>query len=167
MGKSTMHHHFNKTDVILYRGAFNYGCNSVSRYRPQRLASLALSRGKPIILVQIQYRLGPLGFIASHDLATEQTPRSEQSDESYSHLLGNYGFIDQVRALQWVRDHISSFGGDPNDVTAFGVSAGSASIHHHILSGRPLFDRAILMSGSAPTLGPLPFHIYEEAWQNL
>lgn len=52
-------------------------------------------------------------------------------------------------------------------MTAFGISAGSASIHYHILTGSPLFDRAILMSGSAPTLGPLPFDLYEKAWKDL
>ena len=80
--------------------------------------------------------------------------------------FGNFGLVDQIHALEWIRDHISDFGGDPNNVTAFGVSAGSASIHYHILTGNPLFDRAILMSGSAPTVGPLPVTMYEQAWQN-
>jgi carboxylesterase type B len=75
--------------------------------------------------------------------------------------------VDQRNALQWVQDHIEDFGGDPSDVTAFGVSAGSASVHHHILTGDPMFDRAICMSGSAPTLGPLPFKRYQNAWQEL
>jgi carboxylesterase type B len=74
--------------------------------------------------------------------------------------------VDQIHALEWVRDHIGDFGGNPANVTAFGVSAGSASIHYHILTGTPLFDRAILMSGSAPTIGPLPVELYETSWQN-
>jgi carboxylesterase type B len=52
-------------------------------------------------------------------------------------------------------------------ITAFGVSAGSASIYYHTLSGDPLFDRAILMSGGAPTLGPLPHGFHETAWEKL
>lgn len=109
-----------------------------------------------MIIVQIQYRLGPLGFAACDDFLVEDSKGT----------FGNFGFVDQINALEWVRDHISDFGGDPANVTAFGVSAGSASIHDHILTGNPLFDRAILMSGSAPTLGPLPLELYEQAWQN-
>lgn len=148
--------------MILSRGAFNYGANSVGRYRPQRLSQLAKQGGTPIVLVQINYRVGPLGFVASNDLASEQSTTPSETP-----TLGNYGFVDQQNALQWVQDHIHDFGGDPTNVTVFGVSAGSASIHYHILTGSPLFDRAILMSGSAPTLGPLPFKLYEQAWEDL
>jgi carboxylesterase type B len=120
-----------------------------------------------VIVVQIQYRLGPLGFAASNDIRSEQPSLSIPfNNNSPNSTLGNFGFIDQIHALEWVRDHIHDFGGDPGNVTAFGVSAGSASIHHHILTGSPLFDRAILMSGSAPTLGPLPFELYEQSWNN-
>lgn len=52
-------------------------------------------------------------------------------------------------------------------MTAFGISAGSASVHHHILTGDPMFDRGICMSGSAPTLGPLRFERYDKAWQTM
>lgn len=125
----------------------------------------------PVVLVQIQYRLGALGFAASNDLSSELAAGSVngkvQDKDFSSSLAGSYGFIDQRNALEWVRDHIVDFGGDPSNVTVFGVSAGSASIHYHILSGDPLFDRAILMSGSAPTLGPLPLERYETAWQKL
>lgn len=121
-----------------------------------------------MVLVQIQYRLGPLGFAASDDLATEPAQLNGLSNGASRELpAGNFGFVDQIHALEWVRDHIGDFGGDATNVTAFGVSAGSASIHYHILTGSPLFDRGILMSGSAPTLGPLPPHLYEQAWQNL
>lgn len=109
--------------------------------------------------MQVNYRLGPLGFAISDDLVAEQTHSAP--------YLGNFGLLDQQNALRWVQDHIRDFGGDPGRVTAFGVSAGSASIHYHILSGQPLFDRAVMMSGTAGTLGPLPFHLYERAWQDL
>lgn len=141
------------------RGAFNYGANSVARYRSQAFCAYVRSIGKPVVLVQVNYRLGPLGFAISKDLVAEQ----EQS----APYIGNFGLLDQQNALQWVQDHIRDFGGDPDRVTAFGVSAGSASIHYHILSGQPLFDRAVMMSGTAGTLGPLPFHLYERAWQDL
>jgi carboxylesterase type B len=152
--------------LLFYSGAFNYGANSVARYRPVQLSLLAKAEGNPVIVVQIQYRLGPLGFSASNDIRSEQSSPSSTPSSDVNSTFGNFGFVDQIHALEWVRDHIQDFGGDPNNVTAFGVSAGSASIHYHILTGSPLFDRAILMSGSGPTLGPLPIHLYEQSWNN-
>lgn len=70
--------------------------------------------------------------------------------------------MDQRNALEWVRDHIRDFGGDPSNVTAFGISAGSASVHYHILTGAPLFDRAIMMSGSAPITWAVAFQAVPE-----
>lgn len=81
-----------------------------------------------------------------------------------SDYFANFGIVDQRNAFEWVQNHIKDFGGDPSNVIAVGVSAGSASIHLHILSGNPLFDRAILMSGSAPAMGPLPFQFSEAGW---
>lgn len=136
-------------------GAFAFGSNSVARYRPHAFAGQAKSLGKPVILVQINYRLGALGFAASKHITLDTgDPR-----------IGNYGFVDQRNALLWVNAHVQNFGGDPSNITVFGVSAGSASIHHHLLSGAPLFDRAIMMSGVAPTLGPYPLHALEKSWE--
>src|ERR1700712_2320498 len=119
---------------------------------------MARQASQPVILVQIGYRLGALGFAASDDLAQEQAQDSPmQGTDGQNRHVGNYGFIDQRNALRWVQHHVRDFGGDPDNVTAFGISAGSASVHYHILTGDPMFDRAICMSGSAPTLGPLPF----------
>lgn len=126
---------------------------------------MARELGQPIVLVQIGYRLGALGFAASIDLNSQQDTRAHDGD--IHNISGNYGFIDQRNALRWVQKHISGFGGDADNVTAFGISAGSASVHYHILTGDPMFDRAICMSGSAPTLGPLPFNIYDKAWKSL
>ncbi|KUJ20099.1 alpha/beta-hydrolase [Mollisia scopiformis] len=150
--------------VWIHGGAFLHGSNSRPRDRPERLCRLALSNGTPIILVSIQYRVGALGFAASLDLATES-----HRNQHPSHLpsSGNYGLIDQRSALLWIQSHIQGFGGDPNNVTTFGISAGSASIHYHILSGDPLFDRAIMMSGSAPVLGPLPATMFGQAWKEM
>jgi carboxylesterase type B len=139
----------------------------VARYRPHKLSLAARQAGHPVILVQINYRLGPLGFAASEDLLAEGAENPVENGNAESSTVGNYGFIDQRNALRWVQDHIRDFGGDPDNVTAFGISAGSASVHYHILTGDPMFDRAICMSGSAPTLGPLPFERYQQAWQDL
>ena len=90
---------------------------------------------RDMVLVAMQYRLGPLGFMCLPD------------DE----IAGNMGLLDQQLALQWIHDHISYFGGDPDRVTIMGESAGSASVTYHLLSdlSQPLFSQAIAESGSA------------------
>lgn len=90
-----------------------------------------------VVLVTIQYRLGPLGFFAHPALAKEGGP------------LGNQGLLDQRLALQWVQKNIAKFGGDPDNVTIFGESAGSADVCYHMISpgSRGLFHRAISESG--------------------
>ena len=94
------------------------------------------SRG--VILVTMSYRVGMFGYLAHPDLTAE-------SEHGAS---GNYGLMDIVAALEWVRDNIGAFGGDPSRVTAFGVSAGSASIGLLLASPRVqgLFQRTILQS---------------------
>ncbi|XP_043269298.1 uncharacterized protein [Venturia canescens] len=94
-----------------------------------------------IVLVTINYRLGSLGFLATGDAVAP----------------GNIGLKDQVVALQWVRDNIASFGGDPNSVTITGSSAGSRSVPLHMISpmSKGLFHRAISMSGSPIRAEPM------------
>ncbi|CAK7235591.1 Carboxylesterase 5A [Sporothrix bragantina] len=157
--------------VWIHGGAFYFGANSTARQDPERLCQRAQQTGHPVVLVSINYRLGPLGYAASADLATEAGSAKswvglDTPNVDFSPIVGSFGQIDQHNAFRWVQDHIRDFGGDPRNVTAAGVSAGSASIHYHILAGNPLFDRAILMSGAAGALGPLPSFEYERAWQS-
>ena len=93
-----------------------------------------------VVLVSINYRLGPLGFFAHPEL----------SAASPHGVSGNQGFLDQIAALRWVRDNIEAFGGDPNRVTIFGESAGSLSVSTLMASplAAGLFHRAIGQSGS-------------------
>ena len=88
-----------------------------------------------LVLVTLQYRLGPLGWLTTGD---REAP-------------GNYGLQDQILALRWVQDHITQFGGDPDLVTLAGMSAGGASVSYLLLSPQTdgLFHRAVIMSGSA------------------
>ncbi|MEJ8630148.1 carboxylesterase family protein [Sphingomonas sp. I4] len=103
------------------------------------ITSSLVSRG--IVLVSIQYRLGPLGFMAHPALTAESPARAS----------GNYGLMDQQAALRWVRRNIARFGGDPANVTIFGGSAGGQDVGLQQLSpgAKGLFDRAIEQSGTA------------------
>jgi len=98
----------------------------------------ALAR-KGAVLVTINYRLGPLGYLAHPELTAESEHNSS----------GNYGLLDQIAALQWVQRNIASFGGDPNRVTIFGVSAGSWSVSYLVATplAKGLFHQAIGESG--------------------
>jgi para-nitrobenzyl esterase len=103
-----------------------------------------------IILVTANYRLGVFGFMAHPELTRE----------SSHHAAGNYGLMDQIAALRWVRDNIASFGGDPNNITVFGQSAGAQDTSLLMTSplAKGLFHRAIAQSGSGinPPLPSLP-----------
>jgi para-nitrobenzyl esterase len=102
---------------------------------------------KGVVLVTINYRLGVFGFLALPELASEQGGSS-----------GNYGLMDIVAALNWVKKNIASFGGDPNCVTIFGESAGSFAVSTLMTapSAQGLFHRAIGESGAALTAATLP-----------
>lgn len=110
-------------------------------YEANRLydGSLLVSE-QNVVLVTLNYRLGTLGFFAHPDLAAE--------DGSYPYA-GNQGLLDQRAALEWVRDNILAFGGDPEKVTIFGESAGSWNVCAHVVSpmSEGLFHRAISQSG--------------------
>ncbi|MFC3078505.1 carboxylesterase/lipase family protein [Phenylobacterium terrae] len=96
---------------------------------------------KDVVLVTINYRLGRAGWFAHPALTKEGGP------------VGNYGLMDQVQALKWVKDNISAFGGDPRNVTVFGESAGGISILFLMLApeAKGLFHKAVVQSGFART----------------
>jgi len=107
--------------------------------------------GKEVVLVTFNYRVGVFGFLTHPELSAE-------SPEGVS---GNYGILDQIEALKWVKKNIAQFGGDPNNVTIFGQSAGGRSTKTLCASplARGLFNKAIIMSasglGSMPAFAPL------------
>ncbi len=121
--------------VYLHGGGFVSGDGSEGRYDGASLAA----RG--IVSVTVNYRLGAFGFLAP----------AEAARESPHGTSGNYGLLDQVAALRWVRDNIAQFGGDPAQVTIAGNSAGAISVSAHMASplSRGLFARAIGESGGA------------------
>lgn len=113
----------------IFGGGFYSGSSTLDAYDPKILASQ-----EDVIVVSFQYRVASLGYLY---LKSSDTP-------------GNAGMFDQLMALQWVKDNIASFGGNPDNITLFGESAGAASVGMHLLSplSRPLFNQAILQSGS-------------------
>jgi para-nitrobenzyl esterase len=119
--------------VWIHGGGSTTGSGGTLIYSGAQLAYLG------VVVVTINYRLGPLGFMA-HPLL---------SKESEHGVSGNYGFLDQIAALQWVKRNIQAFGGDPEKVTIFGESAGAAAVTRLMASplGRGLFHRVISESG--------------------
>jgi para-nitrobenzyl esterase len=118
--------------VWIYGGGFISGSAGCAIYDGLEYAK------KGIVFVSINYRVGSLGFMAHPELTREGNGSS-----------GNYGLMDQVAALQWVKENIAAFGGDPSNVTVGGQSAGSISVYALIASpsARGLFQRAIAESG--------------------
>ncbi|NNL64817.1 MAG: carboxylesterase family protein [Myxococcales bacterium] len=107
-----------------------------------------LAARQDVIVVAVQYRLGPFGWFRHASLRGEGTTAAGRS--------GNYGILDQIRALEWVQANIEGFGGDPDRVTIFGESAGGRDVFMLLLS-RPangLFHRAIAQSGGTGTIAP-------------
>jgi carboxylesterase type B len=111
--------------VFIYGGAFVQGTNGCSAYDARNLAN-----GANAIVVNLSYRLGVLGFLINAN-----------SD-------GNYGILDQRFALQWVQKNIASFGGDPDQVTLYGQSAGAMSVAYHLVDPASwgLFRRVMIQS---------------------
>ncbi|XP_031773149.1 esterase E4-like isoform X1 [Apis florea] len=111
----------------IHEGAFICGSSSFQEMRPDYLLP------KDVVVVSSNYRVGAFGFLnLGHRVAA-----------------GNYGLKDLILALEWVKENISNFGGDPNNVTIFGVSAGSVLVHALVLSpkAKGLFHKAIMQSG--------------------
>jgi para-nitrobenzyl esterase len=126
--------------VWIHGGGFRLGAGGVPLYDGSALAR----RG--VVVVTINYRLGLMGVFAHPALAEEQ-PNAPRA---------NYAIMDQIAALEWVRDNIDQFGGDPQRVTIFGESAGGVSVLLHMISprSRGLFSKAIVQSGGGWTPSP-------------
>ncbi|MEM9740767.1 MAG: carboxylesterase family protein [Pseudomonadota bacterium] len=121
--------------VWIHGGSHQSGAGSHELYQANQLVE------NGVVVVTINYRLGALGYLA-HPVLSMDDPRG---------VSGNYGMLDQMAALAWVRENIAAFGGDPANVTVFGESAGAQSISEIMASplSDGLFDKAILQSGSS------------------
>ncbi|XP_043523966.1 venom carboxylesterase-6-like [Frieseomelitta varia] len=114
--------------IWLHGGGWVTGAGHSEFYHPKFLLD------HDVVLVTVNYRLGPLGFLSTEDTTCP----------------GNNGLKDQTMAFRWVHENIAAFGGDPNRVTIFGESAGGSSVHYHMMSdlSKGLFHRAISQSGT-------------------
>jgi para-nitrobenzyl esterase len=131
--------------VWIHGGGFVNGSGTADLYDGTAIAR------QGVVVVTLNYRLGRFGFFA-HPVITAETPAT---------YLANYGLMDQIAALQWVRRNIGAFGGDPQNVTIFGESAGGMAVARlmTIREARGLFHKAIIQSG----LGREPSQTLEEA----
>jgi para-nitrobenzyl esterase len=134
--------------VWIYGGGFTGGGTSEPRQDGEHLTH------KGVLVVSMNYRLGIFGFMATHELIAEDA----------HHSAGNYGLLDELACLQWVRHNIAQFGGDPDNVTIFGESAGSFAVSAQMASplARGLFAHAIGESGGAFASKELPFPPQQE-----
>lgn len=125
--------------VWIHGGAFIFGSGG-GDYVPNRLV------GEDVVVVSINYRLGRFGLLAHPGLSAEVA----DEDAGILPASGSYSILDQQLALQWVQDNIDAFGGDADNVTIFGESAGGLSVLMHLVSpaSNGLFDKAIVQSGS-------------------
>ena len=121
--------------VWIHGGSHQTGSSSDVFYQANGLVE------KDVVLVTINYRLGALGYLA-HPALSAESPHGSS---------GNYGLLDQIKALEWVRDNIAAFGGDPTNITIFGESAGAQSVSEIMASplADGLYHKAILQSGSS------------------
>lgn len=121
--------------VSIHGGLHQFGSSDTSYYQTDTLPL------KGMVVVTINYRLGALGYLA-HPALSEDDPRG---------VSGNYGTLDQIGALRWVRDNISAYGGDPDNVTIMGQSAGGWSVTELMASplAKGLFHKAVTQSGAS------------------
>jgi len=135
--------------VWIHGGGFVNGGSSPAVYDGSSFAR------QGVIMVSMNYRLGRFGFFAHPAL----------SEEAGTAPRGNYGYLDQIAALRWVQDNIAAFGGDPDNVTVFGESAGGGSVNTLMISplARGLFAKAIVESGGGRARGIMPMrHLSQE-----
>ncbi|KAI8940077.1 hypothetical protein NX059_003796 [Plenodomus lindquistii] len=133
--------------VWVHGGGLSMGSNSWPQYNVAKFVERSIKIGKPVVGVAINYRHNVFGFLASREIDAG----------------GNMGFKDQVLAFRWIRKHISGFGGESNNITAVGESAGAISLSTLLCANvgkESLFERVILMSGETTLRKPR-----DERWQ--
>lgn len=150
--------------VFIHGGAFVGGSHAIQLhgrevFDPAGLVRHSVRLGKDMIAVGINYRVGPLGFLASKEMTA--------FSKSHGEFAGNYGLHDQRQALEWLHKFVSGFGGDPDRITIQGTSAGGASCHFLTLFPERKFQRAILASGTCWGIGAVPEDIAQKTFDRI
>ncbi|KAJ5520425.1 hypothetical protein N7463_000878 [Penicillium fimorum] len=140
--------------LFVHGGGLVIGANSWPQFDFTRFVNLSEEKNLPIVAVSINYRLGAFGFLTSDELRS-------------AGYKANNGIRDQRIAMRWVQKHILDFGGDPENVTLAGMSAGGASVTYHLHSDEPLFKRAIVMSGTFFLIRALSYEAHEENYRKV
>ena len=137
--------------IYIHGGGFTGGCGHEKHFDGPVWPT------KGVIAVTINYRLGPMGFVCLPQLKEE------------AGVTGNYGLYDQMTAIKWIRDNVEAFGGDRDNITIMGQSAGAMSVQQHCLSplSEGLFHRAVMSSGGgvSKALSATPAEKHYEFWQ--
>ncbi|KAH8649974.1 Alpha/Beta hydrolase protein [Xylariales sp. PMI_506] len=132
--------------VYIHGGSLLYGSGNRSIFDGVNFVTHALNRDTPVVAVVFNYRVGLGGFLASAAIKEDLARDGFEG-------TGNFGLWDQHTLLHWVNRYISAFGGDPEEVTVYGESAGSMSVAHQIYAKNPApFKRGVLMSGHLNTI---------------
>jgi para-nitrobenzyl esterase len=133
---------------FIHGGGNITGSSDVTAFGVRLYDGTTLTENGGVVVVTINYRLGPLGYFSHPQLSNEDT---------VNNASGNYGLMDQIFALQWVQKNIRNFGGDPNNITIFGESAGGRNVLALVTSpkAKGLFQKAIVESG-APLFVDIP-----------
>ncbi|KAH7022029.1 Alpha/Beta hydrolase protein [Ilyonectria destructans] len=147
--------------VYIHGGSFLYGGANGGVFDSVNFVTHALARKTPVIAVNFNYRVGLGGFLASAAI-------KEDLERDGYEGVGNFGLSDQQVALYWVNRYIASFGGDANNVTIYGESAGGMSVSHQIVAKNPApFHRAIAMSGHLNTIPAWTLERHEKHYRAL
>ncbi|KAJ9603010.1 hypothetical protein H2200_012305 [Cladophialophora chaetospira] len=140
--------------IWVHGGGFFVGANSWPHYDHAKLVKLASDNGVPVIGIGINYRLGFPGLMTSEELRKKG-------------YKPNNSFLDQRAAFKWVQQHIAGFGGDPDNITVIGESAGAVATTLHLYSKEKLFNRAIATGGSSLLVPAFEFEHQERTYQQV
>lgn len=152
-----------KLPVMLYihGGSFLYGGANRSIFDGVNFVSHSLERGTPVIAINFNYRVGLGGFLASTAI------KADLERDGFDGV-GNFGLYDQQVAIHWVNRYVSLLGGDPENITLYGESAGGMSVSHQIAAKQPApFQRAIAMSGHLNTIPTWSLERHEQHYRAL
>ncbi|ORY05692.1 Alpha/Beta hydrolase protein [Clohesyomyces aquaticus] len=140
--------------VFIHGGGFAVGSSWYPHYDPTRLVKISVEKGQPIIGVTINYRLGVTGFMTSEELRK-------------AGYKSNNGFHDQRTALKWIKNFIGGFGGDSEEVTVCGESAGGLSATVLLQSKEPLMKRCLSTGGAVLLFKPIPLDVAEAGYKTI